>query len=252
MSLNFEENGIPIALINGGEYDGEILYVDPDKEGEKIFKLDDGTFSLLPKIDGRFSDYYVGKSGSGKSTLCAEKAKNYHKLFPKNDIYLFSILESDPVFDDMEKKGIIKRVAIDESLIDDPIDHNDFKNCLVIFDDVDTFHNDKLMKAINSLRDQILQLGRHNNISIINCSHNVNNTGAAAKFNRIIMNELHCLVFFNKSANYHQIKYCLKKYFGFQDKQIEKLIKNKNTRWTCISSNHPQYIVTENLCVLTN
>lgn len=252
MSLNFKK-GIAIAIIEGGRYDGEVLYVNPDIEGSKVLKLSDGVFQPLPKEEGRFSDYIVGKSGSGKSTLCASKAVNYHLMFPDNNIYLFSRLQNDPAFDKMEKQGIIKRIVIDQSLIDEPIDIvSELKNCLVIFDDVDTYADNNLMKAIDNVRDQILQLGRHNNISIMNCSHNVSNTGVGAKITRILMNELHSLIFFNKSANFHQIKYCLKKYFGFTDSQIEKIVKNKSTRWTLINTEHPQYILTENIAALTN
>lgn len=252
MSLNFK-TGIPIAIIDGGKYDGEVLYVDPDKEGEKVIMIKDGVFQPLPKDKGRYSDYVVGKAGSGKSTFCSKKAYNYHLMFPNNAIYLFSRLEEDPAFDKMEKKGIIKRVLINNSLIEEPIDIvNELKDCLVIFDDVDTYADNNLMKAIDNIRDQVLQLGRHNNISICNISHNVNNTGVGAKFTRIALNELHNLVFFNRSCNIHQTKYCLKKYFGFTDKQIDKIVSNKKTRWTQINTEHPQYVLTENVCALTN
>jgi len=254
MSLTFRGNkdSIPIAVVKGGKYDKKILYINPKKEGKKKLKLEnDSKFELIPKNEGRFVDYIVGKSGSGKSTLCAQKASYYHLMFPKNNIYLFSRVDDDDAFKNMEK--IIKRVLIDESLIDDPIDVlNDFENCLVIFDDVDTYSDNKLMKAIDNIRDQIMQLGRHKNISLMNCSHNVNNTGVGMKTTRTIMNELHNLIFFNKSCNYHQIRYCLKKYFGLTDKQIHDIVKKKNTHLTCISSNHPQYVLTENSINLTN
>lgn len=252
MSINFKK-GTPIAIIQDGKYDGEVVYIDPEVEGEKVLMLKDGTFQPLPKEKGRYSDYICGKAGSGKSTFSAKKAYNYHLMFPDNQIFLFSRLNEDPAFDKMEKKGIIRRILIDESLVTEPIDIvNEMKNCLVIFDDVDTYADITVMKAIDNIRDQILQLGRHNNISICNISHNVNNTGIGSKFTRIVLNELHNLVFFNRSCNIHQTKYCLKKYFGFSDKQINNLVSNKKTRWTQVNTEHPQYILTENVVALTN
>lgn len=254
MSLGLKETktSSPIAVICGGKYDGEIVYKD-DKEGRDHIKLNNAHFELLPKSDGRFIDYVVGKSGSGKSTLCSKKAKYYHMMYPDNDIYLFSRVDEDDAFKEMEKKGIIKRIKIDQSIIEEPIDVlNEFEDCLCIFDDVDTFADNRLMKAIDNIRDQIMQLGRHKNVSLMNCSHNVSNTGAGMKITRTIMNELHHLIFFNKSCNYHQIKYCLKKYFGLVDTQIDSIVKNKGTRWTCISSDHPQYVMTEDLVYLLN
>lgn len=252
MSLNFKK-GVPIALIDGSRYDGEVLYVDPDKEGEKVFKLKDGKFKIIPEEKVRASYYICGKAGSGKSYMANDIATMYHLMFPKNHIYLFSQLEEDPAFEKLERKGVIKRVVIDKSLAEDPINvTEDMRDCLAIFDDIDCLNDKEVKKAVNLLRVQILELGRKNNISVINCCHNVNHTGADGQFNRSIMNELKNFIFFNKSLNHHQIEYCLKTYFGFKNKQIQNLINNKSTRWTCISANHPQYVLTETVAALTN
>lgn len=255
MSLTFSsryKNNIPIALVKGGKYDSEVLYINPDKETTKKLKLkSDSKFEIIPQIKERFITYICGKSGSGKSTLAADIALKYHKMFPKNKIYLFSKVDQDDAFEKMEKQKIIKRFIIDKSLIDEPVDVlNSFINCLTIFDDVDTYTDNKIMKAIDNIRDEILQTGRHNNISMLVTSHHINNTGTGSKITRSIMNELHHLIFFNKSRNYHQIHYCLKKYFGMKTKEIDELLDKKDTRWTLISSNHPQYILTQNTVYL--
>lgn len=256
MSLTFNSRSkdlIPISTIKDGKYNSEILFINKNKEGRKELNLKDGKFEILPSNNGRFITYICGKSGSGKSTLTANIVKYYNIMFPKNGVYLFSRLDEDDAFKQMEKKKIIKRFIIDKRLIDDPVDVlNEFSNCLCVFDDIDTYADIKLMKAIDNIRDQILQTGRHNNISMIVTSHNINNTGVGARITRTIMNELHHLIFFNKSCNYHQIHYCLKKYFGMKDTEIDNLIKKKDTMWTLISSNHPQYILTENTAKLTN
>ena len=45
-------------------------------------------------------------SGSGKSTHISHLVNMYHRLYPKNDIYLFSLKDEDPVFLPYEKEEL--------------------------------------------------------------------------------------------------------------------------------------------------
>lgn len=267
MSLNFDGIGEPIAYINGGERDGEIIFLnkeednsDSDSEseeepkyvGRKRISIKKGRMVHLPS-QNRFVRYIVGKSGSGKSTLAAEVIEFYHKLFPKNDIYLLSLKDHDIAFESLEKRGIMVRIKLDDRLLElDPKELVDVSsNSLFIFDDVDAMAdiNVNLMRKINAIRKYIMEVGRSQNVSLIICSHDVNHISVNRDFSRKIMNELTELCFFNKSCNRHQLPYCLKTYFQLKPDRIENLIEH-NTRWTSISSNHPQYILRQKDCVM--
>lgn len=276
MSLNLEK-GTAIAYVNGGEINGEIIYVDTNKQSEHIssdderyeyeYDSEDETFSdqdesentyssdrikikdglLEPIIDpSKRSIYYVcGKSGSGKSTFAAHLAMNYSRMYPENNIYLFSVLESDQAFDEMIP-NIIKKIPIDENILD--IDfNNDFGNegTLVIFDDIDTENNKELAKAIANLKDKIMELGRHKNISMILISHLINPKKASATTNntQTIMNEMtHLVIFPNGGGSRKQQAYCLENYLGYDSKEIKTILKLPS-RWVVASNTYPQYVM---------
>lgn len=275
--LREEGNSKPIAYISGGELDGNIVYLKDDDEelsmsetdsedsyedeyndgdrenGFKRIKIRHGRMIPIPSAE-RFVKYIVGMSGSGKSTLISKIVNLYHKLYPHNDIYLFSLKDYDPVFELFEKKGIIKRIILDETLLDiDPknvVDAND--NSLMIFDDVDSMAeiNPAIMRKINAVRKYIMELGRAANVSIIIASHDINHIGMNRDFSRKVMNEMHDMTFFNKTADPHQLEYCLTKYFKMTPNDIRILKNYKRSRWTTISKQYPKYILREKDCVM--
>jgi hypothetical protein len=255
--------GRPIALISGGQFDGMIIRVKTGEEGPccrkhsmkcvrkacchrcscydedlgNMFSVD-GTLSQVPNVNTREIIYVAGPSGSGKSSYVSSYVKNYKKVFPGNEVYIFSRKDSDPVFDTLG----INRIIIDQSLVEEPIETKDLENSLVIFDDIDTVQDDKVKKAIYKLKDDILEIGRSMHIYCAVTSHLVN--GNDRKTTRTILNELSTFTFFPKSGSLYQIKYCLKQYFGMNTKQIE-MITRIPSRWITISKTYPQYIMHE-------
>ncbi len=83
--MNFDNQGIPIAIVKGGDYDklkkNPILSLS-DKETEDslndIQVDDDYSFQLIPNTKKeREILYVVGQSGSGKSYFCTQYLKQY-------------------------------------------------------------------------------------------------------------------------------------------------------------------------------
>lgn len=104
-------------------------------DNDKAIELpDDSVFQPIPNADPKARDvYYVaGQSGSGKSYFARGIAENYKKLYPDREIYLISKLNEDSTLDSM-KIGKPKRISL-QSLVDDPPELDEFKDCLVIFD----------------------------------------------------------------------------------------------------------------------
>ena len=146
--MNFEKGKI-IAIIKdcGNEKkrskkkDNKFLYVD-DKANNSIdhYECDyNETIQQLPDKETERSILYItGPSGSGKSYYTRNYILEYKKLFPKNNIYIFSSLDSDETLDKIPK---IKRVKFTEKFLLYDFKITDFKDSLVIFDDVDAETN---------------------------------------------------------------------------------------------------------------
>lgn len=190
----------------------------------------------IPDTKTRQVCYVAGASGSGKSTWISNYAKQYHKLFPKNKIFVFSRVEEDKCIDKLK----CTRIIMDEQLIEDPIHPEELADSLVIFDDTDTIPDKNLKNALNDLKRDVLEIGRHSNIYVCITSHMLTNY----KETRTILNEAHLIVFFPSSGSSYQIGYMLKNYFGLDSKQIDRIMKLPS-RWVCAKRNYPQLIMYE-------
>jgi ABC-type phosphate/phosphonate transport system ATPase subunit len=196
---------------------------------------------VMPNIKKREVVYVTGSSGAGKSTWCSEYVKKFLSAGKDREAYLFSQKESDPVFDSIKK---LMRLKIDDRLIKDPLDPlKEFpKNSLVIFDDIESLSNpykDIIMKLILL----IMEVGRSYGIWILITSHLINNSNR--HFTRSVLNEAHIVVFF-KNNNVYGTKYYLKNYGGYDNKQIDAILKT-NTRSFSNFKNYPGFFVTDYL-----
>lgn len=207
-------------------YDNAILLLGGSKGKEVI--LNDGA-QITPIFDTtkeRQVFYITGMSGSGKSTYVASLVEIYKKLNPKNRIYLFSNKPQDPVLD---KFDYVKRIKLDETLVSDPIQLQELKNSLVIFDDIEAIADKKLANEMDRLRDMILQQGRSYKVSFCYVSHLANNY----KQTRTILNECHAITIFPAMCTKYSLKYLLDKYFGFGKHDLTKLLALPS-RWVTI------------------
>jgi len=205
----------------------------------------DGKLEPVPNIEGREAPYIAGPSGSGKSTYAGKYIQYYKKLFPNNQIYVFSRKPSDPAIDHLYPN----RIMIDESLVTEPIDilSELADGALVLFDDCDTIQNDKVKKAVSKIKNDILETGRAAEIYIVTTSHLVNPN--ERKDSRTILNECHSLTIFPKSGSAYQIKYALKNYFGLSKNQIDEIL-SLPSRWVTIFKSYPQCVLYEKGCYI--
>jgi hypothetical protein len=246
------DNGKPIAKIDLGNKKIEILsIVDPDDPNYKnkgaLFTRypQKGTLTKhlipLPDPNNRFINYIAGPSGSGKSTYASELATQFRKIYPTKKIFIFSRTEAeaDPAY----KKLKPIQIQIDEDLIENPIDITTEMaegGCLVIFDDCETIHNEKLKREIQKLIMDGLEVGRKLNLNMIITNHLIIPNNKA--FGRVLLNEIQSLTVFPKSGSSKQIKYALNEYFGLDNKQLKEIFSLKS-RWVTISKTYPQYVL---------
>jgi hypothetical protein len=237
MALNFDEQGKAIAVIGK-----RTLYLSdkPVEDGVNEFKVKgDFVVQQIPdKKTERSVLYVTGMSGSGKSVYSKAYIEQYHKMFPKNEVFIFSSLAEDATLD---KLKFLRRIKIKESpFLSADLDTADFANSLCLFDDVDVISNKQIKLKVFTLLNAFLETGRHFNISVIFTSHN-STMGLDTKR---ILNECHSVTLFPRNLGGKTSKYLLDGYLGLGPEQIRR-IKNCPSRWITICKSYPQMCLSE-------
>ncbi len=221
-------------------YEAARSYINSKKGNEMIID-DDHVFQVIPNYQTREIIYVAGPSGSGKSTFVSKYAQEYRRMFPKNNIYVFSRVSNDKVIDKLNPI----RIVINDELTYQPISPEELANSLVIFDDTDTIPNKELKETINALKSDLLETGRHENVYLCITSHLISNY----KETRTVLNEAHCIVVFPSAGSTYPIQYVMKNYCGMSKNDIQKSI-SISSRWLCIRKSYPQMVISTNKCYL--
>ena len=241
MSLSFGSGDIPIALV-----DKTVLYMNGDEPiGNlgKTIELNGHKFQHMPNNKDRDVLYISAMSGSGKSYYTAEYAKQYHKKYSKNPIYLFSSIDEDKCLDNIK---CIKRIDIKKpEFLNMELTAKDMENSLLIFDDCDVITNKAIKKAVFNILDSVLQTGRHFCISVIFTSHNA----CSGQQTKIILNESTSITIFPSTSGNKSLNYLCDQYLGLDKKQIASLKKIKG-RWATFVRAYPRCILTETTCTI--
>jgi hypothetical protein len=204
---------------------------------KKVGLDDDGLFELLPSPNPEKREvwYIAGASGSGKSYIARGLAFYYKKLFPDRQVYLVSKLDEDSTLDALP---FLKRILV-QSFVDDYPDLEEFKDCMVIFDDYDTLTGDA-EKVITKIVDDLAIMGRHTNTTILCLSHYLTNY----KKTRLLLNEATHIVVYPLSTSYHALRYLIKNYVGVDEEDLKRQRK-LGSRWLMYSKGFPQYMISQ-------
>ena len=243
MSFNVEQVGKVLAKIEGGKFNNKIACITDEDSDEvtKNFKQihipDDGKFQQIPDPEIERSIIYVfGPSGSGKSYYSRKYIEQWKKKHKGKDVYLFSALKDDESLDAIKPK----RIKIDDKLVDEPLDVEMFKDCMVIFDDIDVIRDKDIKEAVYDVLNGILEIGRHFNIDCILTNHLPSN----GRETRRILNECHSITYFPHAGGGRGTRYFLENYAGLDVKEMKK-IKKMKTRWATIFKTYPMCVMTE-------
>ena len=241
--LNIENEGSAICMIESKDKKRKKIISVTDKTDDVMYGFcefkcnpDETLQQVFDPNKERSIFYLTGASGSGKSYYASGLAQQYSKQYPKNDIYLFSAVKSDPILDKIKK---LMRIDL-KKFMEQEIDIEDFKDSLVIYDDCDSLPDKNIKKKVTSLQDRILQEGRHWNISAIITSH----LSCAGKETKMILSEAHSITFYPMSLQGRNLKYLLEQYMGLDKNQISK-IKKLKSRWITFCKTMPQVILSE-------
>ena len=243
--FNLSNVGTPICKIIGdSKLNNKIVSLSEESDEyvsnfEEINLKGNDKFEIIPnKEEDRKVVYLSGPAGVGKSFLIAKYCKQYRHMYKDSPIYLISEKDDDKQLDTI--KGL-KRIKCDEDLISDPLDLKDFTEMgrtLTIFDDIDSFEP-KLKRAVYTLLNKLLKVGRSYNISVLVSSH----TSCDGRETKSMLNESNIIVFYPTCYN-RSIKYLCENYVGMNKKDIEKMKKNKS-RWCAYVKTYPSCIVQE-------
>lgn len=197
------------------------------------------TIQLVPNSEQKqvYRLNLFGPPGCGKSTFLAKYFIEYNKMYPDRTIYMFSSKLTDEAFNDVDN---LEYIELDELYNSGPLTQDDFKNCLVVFDDVNSIPDKKLKDIIHKTREQLLTVGRSNNIDIC-CTHH---KGKASTDSMMAIETGTHHIIFPRSNRAQNIGY-LKDKLQLDKKIIEELM-NQKTRYIVISSVYPTYYITEN------
>jgi hypothetical protein len=237
--MNTANIGDQIAVIKGNKKKTN-LYIsnETDQMGVTFYnniELKDATFQVVPnpKTD-RTAVHIAGANGSGKSTWIRLYLIEFKKMYPSYPVRLISSKDTDKELDSVPG---IKRIKIDESIIEDPINYEHLSESMIIFDDIDAFTG-KIKKSVYDLRNIILKNGRSYKCHIITSAHAL--TGLDEK---VSLFESNIIVFFFLNYNAH-MKYFLENYIGLKEKHYKKMRLNKS-RATAYIKTFPNVFIQE-------
>lgn len=218
--------------------------------------IDAGIFQLYCKPPENQMNVITvaGPSGCGKSTMVRDIAMCYKKIYPKNDIYLISKLDKDPVLDaihpiridtdtfiDREDDKHHEEIDDDDEIDDEPRGIPSVDECqdsMIIFDDFEGFTHKK-KDAVGTFVNDCITLGRKSRLSPVIVLHNVNNYG----YTKVIHQETTHYVLFPKAMSIKQLSYLLDKYVGLTSEQIKRIRTETQGRWCVIKKSHPMFVL---------
>ena len=210
-----------------------------DELQRKCFYISPAEGSIMPiplQESSRIS--VLGPSGVGKSTWTGAFLEQYHKMYKKNKIYVFSPITEDKAFSKVKTEYI----KLDSSIVDDPLDITEFKDTCLVFDDIEAITEKDVQAAVARFRDICLETGRHENITVICVSHIILNGPQTKR----MLNESDEVVVFPRS-NFQAIKNLCTRYYGFGKAETDFIKTAGNTsRWCMIKRSYPTCIVTSN------
>lgn len=258
----------------GGENHGERFSVVDDQlikpediDGENVIgcnvQLDTGVFQLVPfktPVNGkkRNTYYITGESGCGKSTFAARIAREYKLVNPYNKlVWITTMPDSEemnalnPIIINITNPDMVQLNIYDEQerlrIIDNP-EEGDFskqtsvfEQSMIIFDDIEGCENPKLIKTIyDNLINPALMLGRHFNISVVICKHQVCDYSKT----RTLLLESEYITVFPRTTPRNVLKHLLSYYVGLRPDQISDIMRSKS-RAVTVHNRFPVSIITQ-------
>lgn len=231
-----------------GSGEKQIAYVLEDGDVHKTIFLDpkgrldeiraQGTKDFFPCFETGSEHntriYISGKTGSGKTTFANRAVKEIKNRHPRKKIYLVSPYEED--------KSMDKDIGPEITRLP-PGNHDvaEFPDSIIIFDDIDSFKDDKIKKETYSFCNAALQSGRHHRVDVIFINHTLKNH----QWTKYVIQECNYYVMFPGAGNEAQIGAFCKDYCGLTTKAVKQIKRTYNSRWVVVCAQYPTFIITQ-------
>lgn len=212
-------------------------YIDTMLRKQLHFDTSEHVFPIPQLYSERL--YISAPSGAGKSYFTGEYIEQIRTKFgKKRQIYIFSRVDEDKALDRFPKKSVT-RIPLEAKLWSEvQFSPEDFKKGICVFDDIDTIQDRVLAKKVQLLRGNMLETGRHSEITVISTSHQIQNFMET----RQLINEAQYVVLFPRASSIYHISNFLEKYLGLNSYQIKQIYKLP-TRWIFVSKQYPRYLL---------
>ena len=233
-----KKDGDPVFTVKGGKDSGVKFKITDSVKGTPVKEYENSNKLIPIPGKGRLAEFVFGSSGSGKSTYAAELVRSYKRKYPNNPFYLISPKRDDETINKLNPNRI--EISFDNFLGDDPITLEEVEDSIVLFDDTEAISDEKLRKAVDSFRDQILVRGRSMEISCIAIMH----LAMSGWSTRILIAEAKRIVVFPHAGQINQITNLLKMYVGLSKDQITEVLKQPS-RYVIVNKVAPIYYMTE-------
>jgi hypothetical protein len=120
--------------------------------------------------------------------------------------------------------------------LDDPLTIEEFHDKMVILDDIEAFSDKHIIKELEMFANKLVNTGRHHNIDVIICRQKL----MAGHKTSDILNGIHQIVCFPKTASRFQLQNYLERYLHLPKKIIKKIL-DVPSRWVLINTSNPVY-----------
>ncbi len=226
------------------------------------FSKSDEIDKLVPLIGGGGFDrsiFLTGPSGSGKTMLSEDIMLHDEKFRP---CVVFSKIDEDDSLKRLRKQKLNSKTELEEQrdkkerLIKIRLQTEDdllnlpsnemLKNCVILFDDLDSFPP-SISAFLNVYRDQILESGRHHNITVLSTSHQLYNWAKT----RVILNEAETVCMFPHSNKRNSMLF-LRDRLGLGKDEIVNIVDEamNSGRYLICKMSAPNIIITEKSILL--
>jgi hypothetical protein len=180
--------------------------------------------------------FLIGATGSGKSTSIKRYLIEFKRIYPEvKKIFLFTDVHQE----DPELAGLgIKKIQLDMSIVENPIEPHELANSVCIFDDVDSISDKKILKAIITLKGSVCKQGvSKNGITCVITNHNA--TEGLSTKNAI--NECKYLYLYPMGGT-TGLNYLLRTKLGLSKEQFMKITQLKS-RVVILHKRCPFYVI---------
>jgi hypothetical protein len=217
----------------------EALQADQKMEAklETVMPVGVPNLEVAPRLDQVNRLLVSGQSGAGKSHFASQWIKSFDSWVREPyELFIFSRVQADEQLDALPN---MKRVPLND-LVGNPVTVEDLENSIVLFDDIDTIADKAVRKAVQSLRDDVLETGRHKGVQTISINHML----LAGHETKKALGEATAAVLFPRSGSKHHMNRYLRDYCGFERATALKIMALPS-RWVYISRTYPPYVVHE-------